>query len=114
MAEGRLSVRVVSPKEVVYEGEATALVAPAWDGHVGILPGHAPLLTLVGAGELTIHVPDGGTELFHVSGGVLKVLRDQTTILTEYAGTEPGPNGSAKGLAELDDTIEASKGNPLV
>lgn len=114
MAEESLSVRVVSPKRVVYEGEATALVAPAWDGQVGILPGHAPFLTLVGTGELTIRLPDGGAESFHLAGGVLKVLRDRTTILAEYADSEPAPDGSGTALADVEDSIEASKANPLV
>ena len=36
-----LNVRVVSPDKIVFEGEASALVAPAWDGQVGILPGQS-------------------------------------------------------------------------
>ncbi|SVC56220.1 uncharacterized protein METZ01_LOCUS309074, partial [marine metagenome] len=72
---GRLSVRVVSPDRIVFEGEAASLVAPAWDGKVGILPRHAPMLTLVGSGELSIDRPGGGSDSFHVNGGVLKVER---------------------------------------
>ena len=86
---GTLKVRVVSPDKVVFEGEASAVVAPAWDGQVGILPKHAPMLTLVGAGKLEVDRPGGGSDTFHVAGGVLKVERDQVTVLTEYAGTEP-------------------------
>ena len=40
---GPLSVRVVSPDRIVFEGKAASLVAPAWDGKVGILPRHAPV-----------------------------------------------------------------------
>lgn len=86
---GSLKVRVVSPDKVVFEGEASAVVAPAWDGQVGILPKHAPMLTLVGSGKLEVERPGGGSDAFHVAGGVLKVERDQVTVLTEYAGTEP-------------------------
>lgn len=86
---GVLKVRVVSPDKVVFEGEASAVVAPAWDGQVGILPKHAPMLTLVGSGKLEVERPGGGNDTFHVAGGVLKVERDQVTVLTEYAGTEP-------------------------
>jgi len=86
---GPLNVSVVSPDRVVFEGEATAVVAPAWDGQVGILPGHAPMLALVGSGVMSIDRPGGGTDSFHVAGGVLKVERDQVTLLTEYAGDEP-------------------------
>ncbi len=86
---GPLSVRVVSPDRIVFEGEAASLVAPAWDGKVGILPRHAPMLTLVGSGELSIDRPGGGSDSFHVNGGVLKVERDQVTLLTEHADNKP-------------------------
>ena len=47
-AAGRSAMRVtvVSPERQVFDGEATAVVAPAYDGLVGILPRHAPFLTL--------------------------------------------------------------------
>ena len=84
-----LHVRVVSPDRVVFDGESSAVVAPAWDGKVGILPGHAPMLALLGSGVLSIERAGGGSDAFHVAGGVLKVERNQLTLLTEYAGTEP-------------------------
>ena len=89
MASGPLQVRVVSPDRIVFDGEASGLVAPAWDGQVGILPGHAPMLALIGSGELAVDRPGGGSDTFHVAGGVLKVDKDQVTLLTEYAGSEP-------------------------
>lgn len=89
-----LKVRVVSPERTVFDGEAAAIVAPMWDGQVGILPGHAPLLALIGMGELSIDRPGGGSDNFHVAGGVLKVERNVVTLLTEYAGDEPAPEGS--------------------
>ena len=66
MAEGNLNVRVVSPEKMVFEGEASAVVAPAWDGQVGILPNHAPMLTLVGSGVMNIDRPGGGSDSFHL------------------------------------------------
>ncbi|MDZ7779209.1 MAG: hypothetical protein U5R14_04620 [Gemmatimonadota bacterium] len=86
---GSLQVQVVSPSRVVFEGEAAALVVPAWDGHAGVLPGHAPALTLLGVGPLNVERPGGGSDTFYVGGGVMKVERDVVTLLTEYAGTEP-------------------------
>lgn len=86
---GTLKVRVVSPDKVVFEGDAAAVVAPAWDGQVGILPNHAPMLTLVGSGVLAVDRSGGGSDSFHVAGGVLKVERNQVTVLTEYAGSQP-------------------------
>lgn len=99
-----LNVRVVSPDRVVFEGEASALVAPAWDGQVGVLPGHAPMLALVGAGALTVDRPGGGSDTYHVAGGVLKVERNTVTLLTEYAGTEPPEEVPASAIVYAEDT----------
>jgi F-type H+-transporting ATPase subunit epsilon len=109
-----IEVRVVSPGATVFQGEATSLVAPAWDGRVGVLPGHAPMIALLGAGVLDVDLPGGGSQSFHVAGGVLKVLDDHVTVLTEYAGKEPPtdlpegvvihPEDIADIVAERDDS----------
>ncbi|MDH3205354.1 MAG: ATP synthase F1 subunit epsilon [Gemmatimonadota bacterium] len=100
---GPLNVSVVSPSKVVFDGQASAVVAPAWDGQVGILPGHAPMLALVGSGVLSIDRPGGGSDTFHVAGGVLKVERDQVTLLTEYAGDEPPAELPAAAIVHVED-----------
>jgi F-type H+-transporting ATPase subunit epsilon len=100
---GTLNVSVVSPSRVVFEGEASAVVAPAWDGQVGILPSHAPMLALVGSGVLSIDRPGGGSDSFHVAGGVLKVERDQVTLLTEYAGDTPPDVIPANAIVHAED-----------
>ncbi|HZD05679.1 MAG TPA: ATP synthase F1 subunit epsilon, partial [Longimicrobiales bacterium] len=79
-----LSVRLVSPERTVFKGDATSVVVPAWDGMVGILRGHAPMITLLGHGELVVDVAGGGSATFYVAGGVMKVEDDRVTILTEY------------------------------
>ena len=114
MADRALRVRVVSPAETVFEGEAAAVVAPAWDGQVGILPGHAPMLTLLGFGELTVDLPGGGSEAFHVAGGVLKVEDDQLTALTEYAWPEAPAEVPEGVLLHPEDVPASTPGNPLV
>ena len=103
MADRSLRVTVVSPDRIVFEGQASAVVAPAWDGQVGILPSHAPMLTLVGSGELSIDRPGGGSDSFHVAGGVLKVEGDQVTLLTEYAGDEPPEEVPADAIVFAED-----------
>jgi len=111
-----LNVRVVAPDRVVYQGESSSVVAPAWDGKVGILPGHAPFIALLGVGELDVDLPGNGSHRFHVAGGVMKVVGDQVTILTEYAGNEPLqpeliPAGARIHQADLLE--HTSAGNPL-
>lgn len=84
-----LSVRLVSPEAEVFKGDAAGVVAPAWDGMVGILPGHAAFITLLGHGELSVDLPGGGSNQYYVAGGVLKVEADELTVLVEYAGEGP-------------------------
>lgn len=108
-----LNVRVVSASEAVFEGEASALVAPAWDGQVGILPGHAPMIALLGHGVLAIDRPGGGSESFHVAAGVLKVEGDEVTILTEYAGSQPPdviPEAAILHPEDIDEEAAESQG----
>ena len=113
MAERVLRVRVVSPDRVVWEGQASALVVPAWDGKVGILPMHAPFLALLGHGELSIEAEGGGSTKWYVAGGVMKVQDDQVTILTEYAGEEPPETIPPEAIIHPEDVL-ANAGNPLI
>jgi F-type H+-transporting ATPase subunit epsilon len=84
-----LSVRLVSPEAEVFKGEAAGVVAPAWDGMVGILPGHAAFIALLGHGEMAVDLPGGGSNRYYVAGGVLKVEGNELTALVEYAGDGP-------------------------
>jgi F-type H+-transporting ATPase subunit epsilon len=117
---GTLQVRVVSPQAVVFEGEARSLTAPAWDGQVGILSGHAPFMTLLGGGELAVDLPGGGSQRFFLNRGVLKVENDQVTVLSEYAGEsppadfDPGESWIDLDQEKVDLEEMAGPGNPLV
>lgn len=83
MAE-RLKVSVISPERTIFDGEADAVVVPAWDGQLGVMRGHAPLLVLLGDGEM--RVTTGGTnQRFHISGGFMQVVNDVVTVLSERA-----------------------------
>ena len=78
-----LKVSVISPEAVLFEGEADSVVAPAYDGEVGILTGHAPLMALLGDGELRLG--GGGGRRFKVSGGFMQVLDNHVRVVTEKA-----------------------------
>lgn len=117
MASGTLKVRLVSPVETVFEGQAVSVVIPVFDGKVGILPGHAPYMALLGGGDLDIDVAGTGrVDTFFVNRGVVKVEENEVTILTEYAGTEPPedfhPSDAWLDPAELEEVSDP--GNPLV
>jgi F-type H+-transporting ATPase subunit epsilon len=78
-----LKVSVISPESVLFEGETDSVIAPAYDGEVGILTGHAPLMALLGNGQLRLGGGSGRT--FNVSGGFMQVLDDQVRVVTEKA-----------------------------
>lgn len=79
-----LKVSVISPERVLFEGEAASVVAPAFDGEVGILDNHAPMMTLLGKGSLRL----GGASAerkFEIEGGFLQVVENNVRIVTEKA-----------------------------
>jgi F-type H+-transporting ATPase subunit epsilon len=78
-----LKVSVISPEAVLFEGETDSVVAPAYDGEIGILTGHAPLMALLGNGELRLGT--GGGQRFNVSGGFMQVFNNDVRVVTEKA-----------------------------
>jgi F-type H+-transporting ATPase subunit epsilon len=79
-----MRVVVISPEQSVFDGEADQLVAPAFDGDVGILPRHAPFMTLLGKGVLSVRRGNTSSR-FDVSGGFLQVLNDVVRIVAGSA-----------------------------
>jgi len=79
-----MRVLVISAERSVFEGEADAVVAPAYDGLVGILPRHAPFMTLLGAGIATIR-RSGETIRLQVAGGFLQVASNVVRIVAGSA-----------------------------
>jgi len=77
-----LTVTVISPEAVLFQGETDSVVAPAFDGELGILTGHAPMMTLLGKGTLRI---GGGERRFLIEGGFLQVVENQVRVVTERA-----------------------------
>lgn len=95
-----LKVSVISPERVLFEGEVESVVAPAFDGEVGILTSHAPMVTLLGRGTLRLTGGSGsggaagGARRFAVEGGFLQVADDAVRVVTEHA-TEASASGAA-------------------
>jgi F-type H+-transporting ATPase subunit epsilon len=79
-----LNVSVISPEAVLYQGSTESVVAPAFDGQVGILTGHAPMMTLLGKGVLRLGGQAGG-QRFNVEGGFLQVVDNIVRVVTEKA-----------------------------
>lgn len=92
---GVLRVEIVTPEQLVWSGSAAMVVARGSEGELGVLPRHAPLITRLVDGPVTVHRPEGGKPLvFGVASGFLEVKPDRVTVLA--------------------DTVERSDGDPRV
>lgn len=77
-----LQVEVVSPEGSLFSGKANRVFASAEMGEVGILPKHAPFLSPLKPGVITIESGDE-EDILYVSGGILEVQPDQVSILAD-------------------------------
>lgn len=84
-----MHVTVISPESAMFDGSADAIVAPAFDGEVGIHPGHAPFMTLLGEGTLVVREA-GAAHRFAVRGGFLQVLDDRVRVVAEHIQSDKG------------------------
>ena len=79
-----IPLRVVSVERSLFEGDVDFIVATGIDGEIGILPRHAPLMTILKPGALKI-TQGGQEQLLFVGGGFLEVLPDRVTVLADVA-----------------------------
>lgn len=84
-----MQVTVISPAGSVFEGPADSVIAPAYDGEVGLLPRHAPFMTLLGTGTVTIRNGER-TDRIRVRGGFLQIAYDAVRVVAEYAEHSSG------------------------
>jgi F-type H+-transporting ATPase subunit epsilon len=77
-------LEIVTPEKMVVKDSAEELQIPGKNGYLGILPGHAPLITELSAGELSYR-NGGQTHRFAVAWGFAEVLPDKVTVLAETA-----------------------------
>src|SRR6266403_5245353 len=77
---------IVTPEKQLLRGKVANMQMPAENGYLGILPGHAPLMTELGIGELSYH-DVSGKESTHLAivRGFAEVLPDRVTVLAETA-----------------------------
>ena len=80
-----IQVDIVSAEGEIFSGSAEMVFAPAIMGELGIAPRHAPLLTLLKAGEVRVKLPGGEEQSFFVGGGALEVQPNKITVLADTA-----------------------------
>jgi F-type H+-transporting ATPase subunit epsilon len=82
--ENTFQLEIVTPARLLVKEAAEEAQVPGATGYLGILPGHAPLITELGVGEIT-YKASGATHTLSVAWGFMEVLPDKVTILAEAA-----------------------------
>lgn len=84
------TLSIVTPEKKFYEDKVNSLIAPGSLGYLGILTDHAPLLTELVPGKLTLKDSKGQEKIFAISGGFLEVLKNNVTILADSIESAEG------------------------
>lgn len=77
-------VEIVSAEKEIFSGKATMLFAPAIEGEIGVAPGHTPMVSLLGPGEVRVQTSDEESS-FYVSGGLIEIQPTVVTVLSDTA-----------------------------
>ena len=76
---------IVSAETEIFSGEVAMVFASGVAGELGIAPRHAPLITLLKAGEVRVQMQDGSHQNYYVSGGILEVQPYLVSVLADTA-----------------------------
>jgi F-type H+-transporting ATPase subunit epsilon len=80
-----IHVDIVSAEGEIFSGPARMVFLPASEGELGVMPRHAPLLTLLKPGEVRVQPPEGEELFFYVGGGALEIQPKRVTVLADTA-----------------------------
>jgi F-type H+-transporting ATPase subunit epsilon len=75
--------KMLTPNRTAFDGEVVSVTAPGGAGYLGILAHHAPLITTLLAGDLSLRTQDGTTHRYRIGPGILKVAKNEAVVLTE-------------------------------
>jgi F-type H+-transporting ATPase subunit epsilon len=85
VADDLMEVELVAADRLVWSGEARMVIARTTEGDVGILPNHAPVLSLMVHGVVDVTTAEGETWVAAVDSGFLSVANNRISILAEHA-----------------------------
>lgn len=81
----QLNISIVSVTGQIYQGQASFVALPSREGDIGVLPQHAPMLTMLRPGNVRVHSVAGPVELIYITGGLAEIRPDAVSILSDVA-----------------------------
>lgn len=108
--ERLLDCTILTPEKLIYQGEAGFAVVQAYNGELGFLYDHAPLVSMLGMGEVRLRNPKS-IDYFVIEGGVVEIKNNKLIILAERAFKKTDLNAAElqKKIDEYDKTIVTEK-----
>ena len=78
-----LKLKIVTPDQLYFEGDVEHVMAPGYNGYLGILQNHAAFVTPITQGNLAYRDASGKTTTVKVEGGFLEILKNRVLVLTD-------------------------------
>ncbi len=95
-------LQLVSPERMLVDEQTTEVQVPAKDGFIGVLPGHAPLISELKAAGVLTYKAGSGEKALAVYGGFVEVLPDRVRVLADKAVED---DSTASAQAKVDATL---------
>ena len=112
MAE-TFQLQVATPERLVLDEQVTLAELPGEDGYMGVLAGHAPLLSALGAGVLN-YEGGGGPHILAVDGGFIEVFDNHVRVLADRAEAADtiARDGAQRELEQASDALKRATNEP--
>lgn len=99
-----MQLQLISPEKILFSGEVAMVTAPGSEGEFGVLNGHAPLVSTLKPGIVTIDLPHGAQQKIAVLSGIAEVSPERMTLLVESAA-----DCSAVSAAQAQSRLQAAR-----
>ncbi|MGP1560754.1 MAG: ATP synthase F1 subunit epsilon [Helicobacteraceae bacterium] len=112
----KISIEIITPEGLIFSGEALSITMPGIEGEFGVLPGHASLVSLLGAGVIEIQLTSDLTESVAIDSGYAEVSPDKVDILAEGAVAITGESDSeiARAITAAKELLNSAKSDVLM
>lgn len=110
MADGKMNFELVSPEKLLLSQDAEMVVVPGSEGDFGVLAGHAPVISSMRPGTISVFDGNAPTARLFVGGGFVEVTAERCTVLAEEAlpVEEIDRSEVEKALSDLRDDLSAA------
>ena len=80
-----MKLDIITPEKILFSAQATQVAIPGTMGDFGVLPGHAPFISTIRPGVITIDTAEGTQRRIAITGGIAEANPETCTILAEFA-----------------------------